>query len=82
MLIDHPDLHAKKRKWKFDEFDETLRKYYQRSNMNSISKHWATSNSINMGVKRKLNQKAEPDLLDSIKEVVDISEFYSDDDDN
>ena len=80
MLIDHPDLHAKKRKRKFEEFDEPLRKYYKRSHINSISKHWATSQPINTGVRRNLNQKAEPDLLDSIKEVVDISKFYSEDD--
>ena len=76
VLIDHADVHARKRKRKFEDFDERLHKYYKRAHINSISKTWATSNPLNIGVNRKLNQKAEPDVLDCIKEVVDIQKFY------
>ena len=76
VLIDHTDVHARKRKRNFEDFDDRLQKYYKRSHMNSVSKTWATSHPINIGVNRKLNQKAEPDLLDCIKEVVDIQKFY------
>lgn len=31
--------------------------------------------------KRELNSKVEPDLLDSIKSIVDINEIYSEDED-
>ena len=42
---------------------------------------YAHTKSMNLFKKRKLNPKCEPDVLDCIKEVVDIDQFYISDSD-
>ena len=71
LLIDHPDTFNARKKRRFDEFDPTLRNYYERMQKNCVSSTWATSKPLNLFKKRKLNPKCEPDVFDCIKEVVD-----------
>ena len=82
LLIDHPVVFDARKKRRFDEFDETMRKYYGRLSKNCVSKVWATSKPLNLFKKRKLNPKCEPDVLDCIKEVIDIEQFFISDSDS
>ena len=82
LLIDHPDKFDSRKKRRFDEFHLTLRIHYGRLQKNCVSKIWATSKPMNLFKKRKLNPKCEPDVLDCIKEVVDIDQFYISDSDS
>ena len=75
-FLEHPDLFNKRKRKRFDNFDDKLKKYYKRMAKNSVSKTISTSGSPNIATKRKLNPKCEPDLLYSIKDVVDIDKIF------
>ena len=78
-LIDHPDIFHKKKKRRFDEFDEDAKTYYKRMALNCVSKIVPTTSPWNLAVNRKLNPKFEPDLYVSLSHSMRVENFISDD---